>query len=217
VESDDSESHYVIPLDSLRCICVPITEVRGFLETHHYSKSINGCKIAFAFALYNTDELVGAALFGELSTTAWKKYGKSEKDVVELRRLVCLDACQRNTESWFIAKCLKHIKSASDYKTCISYADPYHGHIGIVYQAANWQYLGQTASDTMFKTPEGRLYHSRAMRTKYKGDYKPFVKKLRDMYASGLLTEVKCPGKHIYSYSLVGKQSPSKLPYPKTQ
>jgi hypothetical protein len=31
--------------------------------------------------------LVGAALFGQLSTTAWKKFGSAESEVLELRRL----------------------------------------------------------------------------------------------------------------------------------
>ena len=154
-------------------------------------------------------------LFGPLSTTAWKRYGEKEGDVVELRRLVCLDRCPHNTESWLIAKCLKVLKRQTGYKVCVSYADPHHGHCGTIYQAANWNYEGQTAPDVLLQTPEGRLYHSRALRTKYNGDFKPFVKRLRKLQEDGLLTEVAVPGKHIYTYALQGKQQPTRLPYPK--
>lgn len=194
---------------------VGLAVVRSFIEEHHYSKSINGCKVSVAFALYEGVELVGAVLFGSLSTTAWKRYGENEADVVELRRLVCLDRCPRNTESWLIAKCLQFLKRNTSYKVCVSYADPHHGHNGVIYQASNWNYEGQTAPDVLFQTPEGRLYHSRALRTKYKGDFKPFVKRLRELQKNGLLTEVAVPGKHIYTYALKGKQLSTRLPYPK--
>ncbi|MCK5016882.1 MAG: hypothetical protein KAS32_07395 [Candidatus Peribacteraceae bacterium] len=194
---------------------VPVSIIRSFIEDNHYSKSINGCKISQCYALYESCEIIGAILFGELSTTAWKKYGDDEKDVVELRRLVTLDKCPRNTESMFISRAIKHLKKHSPYKICISYADPFHGHVGYVYQASNWSFLGKTPKDKLLVTPEGRYYHSRALRTKYKGDYKPFVKRLRKMNEDGLLKEVVTPGKYIYSYNLQGKQVASGLPYPK--
>ncbi len=192
---------------------VGVKEVRPFIEQHHYSHSINGCKVSDCFALYDGMEMKAAVLFGPLSTTAWKKYGQDEKDVVELRRLVCLDELPRNTESWLIAQCLKRLKGK--YKVCVSYADPRHGHCGFIYQASNWSYMGQTANDTVFVTPEGKEYHSRALRTKYNGDFKPFVKRLRKMKDDGVLKEIIVPGKHVYLYTLNGKQKRIGVPYPK--
>lgn len=196
---------------------VTVDMVRDFIEKYHYSRSINGCKVSMAFALYevNSNELVGAVLFGSLSTTAWKRYGEKESDVIELRRLVCLDNCPKNTESWLISKCLKILKQETNYKICVSYADPYYGHSGVIYQATNWSYHGQTSADVLFKTPDGKIYHSRALRTKYKGEYKPFVKRLRKLQEDGLLRKIKVPGKHIYTYNLRKKQERTKLPYPK--
>lgn len=189
--------------------------VRPFIEKYHYSKSINGVKSSKCFGLFDGDRLVGAVLFGPLSTTAWKKYGSKESDVIELRRLVTLDECPRNTESWLISRCLKNLKKEGLYKICVSYADPRHGHCGYIYQASNWNYEGQTSPDKVLVTPEGREYHSRALRTKYKGDYKPFVKVLREMYDKGELKELEIPGKHIYTYRLDGKQVYNKRKYPK--
>ena len=199
-------------------IVVPtsIAVVRSFIEKYHYSNSVNGCKVSMAFALYEGDEIVGAVLFGSLSTTAWKRYGEKESDVVELRRLVCLDKCPKNTESWLIAKCLNILKRQTAYKTCVSYSDPYYGHIGTIYQAANWNYEGQTSPDILLKTPDGRLYHSRSLRTKYKSDFKPFVKHLRKLQTDGLLDEISVPGKHIYTYTLKGKHIPTGRKYPKS-
>jgi len=190
--------------------------IKTFIESNHYSGSINGCKVSHCFALLLDDgSLVGAVLFGSLSTTAWKKYAENEKEVIELRRLVCLDSCPKNTESWLIAKCLKAIKAEKAYKVCVSYADPRHGHCGYIYQASNWNYEGQTSSDLIYITPDGKEYHSRALRTKYRGDFKPFVKRLREMKDRGELTSIVTPGKHIYTYSLDRKHRWSGRKYPK--
>ena len=46
----------------------------------------------------------------------------------------------------------------------------------------------------------GKVYHSRALRTKYKGKYKPFVERLRNKKHLGLLEEIELLGKHCYTY-----------------
>lgn len=192
---------------------VEVKEVRDFIESNHYSKSINGCKVSYCFAAYLNNELVGAALYGELSTTAWKKYSTSEKDVLELRRLVTTYK-EKNFLSKFLAWQIKQLKKSS-YKMLISYADPYYGHTGYIYQATNWEYLGITNPDVLLKDTSGKLYHSRAMRTKYNGKLKPFAQKLKDQYNQGLLEFVSVPGKHIYKFLLKGKHKANPENYPK--
>lgn len=191
-----------------------LKDIREFVETHHYSKSVNGVKVSFCFKITDNGKTVGVALFGQLSTTAWKRFGTKESDILELRRLVTLDSCPRNTESWFISKCLKFIKKNTSVVKVVSYADPIHNHVGYVYQASNWEYHGTTSKDTGFISPEGKVYHSRALRTKYKGVYKPFVVKLRAMLEQGILKSVILPGKHTYVYNLRCKNN-NLLSYPK--
>lgn len=191
-------------------------DIQLFIEENHYSKSINGVKVSYCFSIHDVSgNLVGACLFGQLSTTAWKKFGECEKDVLELRRLVTLDTCPRNTESWFISKCINWIRKNTKVKILVSYADPMYGHIGYVYQASNWVYCGVSGKDKGFKDPEtGKIYHSRALRTKYKGDYKPFVKILRDKLDNGNLHPIDLKGKYCYTYNIKGKNI-HKLDYPK--
>ena len=50
--------------------------MRPFIEEHHYSKSINGCKVSMAFALYEAGRWSVRCCSGPLSTTAWKRYGE---------------------------------------------------------------------------------------------------------------------------------------------
>jgi len=181
-----------------------VKRVRKFIEDHHYSKSINGVKISCCFEVIHNGELVGAVLFGQLSTTAWKKFGSSEEEVLELRRLVLLDECERNSESRVIGHCLRWIKTNMlAVKVIVSYADPMYGHDGTIYKASNFNMVGMTPDDKGYYDPAAnKTYHSRALRTKYKGEYKPFVKKLRQKLEDGLLETVVLKGKYCYVYRL---------------
>jgi len=195
---------------------VSLATVREFIEQWHYSHSVNGVKIDVCFALVDPDDgIVGAAVFGALSTTAWKAYGEKESDVTELRRLVCVDACPKNTETWFLSRCMKALRRMKLWKICVSYADPTYGHYGAVYQAASWNYQGQTPGDVSLVTPDGRRYHSRALRTKFNGRYKPFVLRLRQLDAAGELRREQLQGKHIYTYTLAGVHRHGGMEYPK--
>ena len=177
-------------------------EVRLFIEQYHYSKNINGVKISQCFKATNQEKLYGAMLFGQLSTTAWKKFAEKESEVLELRRLVMLDTCLKYSESRFIGFCLRWIKKEMPWvKVLCSYADPMYGHAGVIYKATNFVFDGMTPDDKGFYNPiTGKTYHSRALRTKYKGDYKPFVKKLRKMKEEGLLKETVLKGKYRYIF-----------------
>lgn len=190
-------------------------DIKEFIELNHYSKSINGVKSSYCFSIKFKNKLVGACLFGQMSTTAWKKFGEKETDVLELRRLVTLDECERNTESWFIAKCIKYLKRNTKVKVLVSYADPMYGHVGYVYQASNWNYLGTTPKDVGYIDNEThKVYHSRALRTKYKGEYKPFVVKLRNKLQQGLLENIVLEGKYCYTFNLRCKNI-NAVTYPK--
>lgn len=194
-----------------------LVEVKQLIEQNHYSRSVRGLKVSFCFGLFDNDALIGALIFGQLSTTAWKKYGETEEDVLELRRMVCVPGAPKNCCSFLIAKAVKYLKRSSKAKVLVSYADPFHRHCGTVYQAANWNYGGKTAPDILLRDPDGKIYHSRAVRTKYKGELKPFAKRLQNLDNVGLLERVPVPGKHIYTFSLVGKHLCSTAAlYPKT-
>lgn len=177
-------------------------DVVSFVEHWHYSHSINGLMISVCFRLLCDGEMIGACIFGKLGmANAWKKYGESEDEVIELRRLCCIDNTPKNTESYFIGHCLRWLKENTAIKTVVSYADPNHGHQGTIYRASNFQYKGLT-SDGRVIIMDGKQYHDKAIRTKYNGELKPFAKRLSDALESGEAHYEKQEGKHIYLYSL---------------
>lgn len=191
---------------------VSLLDVREFIETNHYSHSVNGVKHRFIFGAYEEGRLVACVLYGSLSTTAWKKYANCESRVIELRRMVSIKK-ERNFLSWFVSKTLKRLKKETDIEVVVSYADPEYGHTGYIYQALNFEYHGKTNSDKILITPDGKKYHSRSLRVKYNGKLKPFAEKLNSMLVAGVLIEKEVSGKHIYVYPL--KKPVTKTNYPK--
>lgn len=178
-------------------------DVKDFIEEHHYSKSINGVMASYCFGLFNSnDVMVGAMLYGKLGmANAWKKYSDRFDGVIELRRLVLIDATPRNSESFFIGKTLKWLVKNTDIDTVVSYADPNYGHEGIVYKASNFVFSGKTSPGRVILF-NGKKYHDKAIRTKYKGELKPFAKRLKDALDSGDAYYTKQLPKNIYVYDL---------------
>lgn len=184
-----------------------IQVVRDFIEKWHYSGNVNGLRISNVFALMADNNLIGAMIYGSLGmANTWKKYADREEDIVELRRLCCIDNTPRNTESYFIGKTLRWLKKNTDYKTVVSYADSYHGHCGTIYKASNFEYHGMTAKGRLIEY-NGRTYHDKSIRTYHENKFgvkklKPFAQNLKDALERGDAKYVDTPGKHIYIYRL---------------
>ncbi len=178
-QSENRSENLTSTLQSFRVEPCNRREIKEFIEKWHYSKSINGLRISHCFKLLNNNEIIGACIFGGIAmANVWKKYAKEEKDLIELRRLCCIDATPKNTESFFISKCLKWLKKNTDIKLVISYADQTYNHTGIIYQASNFKKVGFTSSGRVINHG-GRLYHDKTIRTKYKGILKPFAVKVK--------------------------------------
>ena len=135
----------------------------------------------FAFGLYSADELVGVCCFGTPPSRHLQKSlcPSNPSLVIELNRLWAEDSMPRNTESFFVAACLKLLPPL----LVCSYADTAQGHKGYVYRAGNWNYSGLTDQDR--KTP--------------RYDYVPTNgKHSRDAFRSGDFTKVRRKPKHKY-------------------
>jgi len=188
---------------SYKVVLLERSQIKDFIEKYHYSKSINGCIADYCFGLFDKDIMIGAAFFGRMAMAGqWKKYGDNAVDVIELRRLCCIDDTPKNTESYFIGKMLKYLKKNTEIKTVVSYADAEYQHSGIIYQASNFEYLGKTpgAKVIIYKS---KRYHDKTIRTKYKGELKPFAKRIKEALDNGTAKYKKTAGKHIYIYKLV--------------
>lgn len=178
--------------------------IKEFIENWHYSKSINGVKSSYCFGLYHDEVLIGAMLFGTLGmANAWKKYSDNPNDIIELRRLCCIDDTPKNTESFFIGHCLRFLKKQTKIKHVVSYADANQSHTGIIYRATNFKYLGLTSGGrVILRLSDNKQYHDKTIRTYYKGKLKPFAQKIKDQLENGEAVYIKQIGKHIFYMKL---------------
>lgn len=184
------------------CLC-DRSEIKHFIEKWHYSKNINGLCISHCFKLINSEEeIIGAMIYGRIAMAGvWKKYVSKESDLVELRRLCCIDDTPKNTESFFIGHTLRYLKKHTKLKTIISYADSTYGHNGTIYKASNFTNIGMTANGKVIMH-NGKRYHDKTIRTFYNGKLKPYCQVIKDALEAGEAFYVKTLGKHIYIYNL---------------
>ena len=177
-------------------------EIRDFIEKWHYSKNINGVISDYCFKLLDGDQIIGGMIYGRIAmASVWKKYSDNECDITELRRLCCIDDTPKNTESYFIGKTLKWLKANTNIIKVISYADMTYNHVGTIYKATNFQHVGMTRSGKVIMY-NGKRYHDKTIRTKYKGKLKPFAIKIKNALENGTAKYVKTKGKHIYIYNI---------------
>jgi hypothetical protein len=178
-------------------------DVSSFIEKWHYSKSINGCIADYCYALFKPcGEMARAMFYGRMAmANQWKRFSSSEGGVIELRRLCCIDDTPKNAESFFIGRSLKLLRKDWCSGVVVSYADKEYGHSGVIYKASNFKSVGDIKGSKVILW-NGRRYHDKAIRTKYKGDLKPFAKRIKEALDSGDAVYKKTAGKHTYLYSL---------------
>lgn len=177
-------------------------DVRDFIEKWHYSKNINGVISDYCFKMAYNGEIIGACIFGKLAMAGqWKKYGEKQSDVLELRRLVLVDKTKKNAESFLIGRCLRYLKNNTDIKIVVSYADPEYGHEGTIYKASNFKLVGKSSKGRVIYW-KGKKYHDKTIRTKYKGNLKPFALELKQALEKGEAYYKETQGKNIYTYNL---------------
>lgn len=66
------------------------------------------------------------------------------KQVLSLTRLVVAPGIPKNAATFMLAKSVKMIKQDARFVSLVTYADESQGHLGRIYRAANWVYVGRT-------------------------------------------------------------------------
>jgi hypothetical protein len=135
-----------IPTPSIQSLIVdecPVADVRAFIEQHHYSKSIKGVTPSHCFKVTLDGQIVGAAIFGlpgmRETLEKYSEFGKYK--LVELRRFCMIDDTPKHSESRSISIMLRALRKHGVQRV-LSYADPTHGHVGMIYKALGFACLG---------------------------------------------------------------------------
>jgi hypothetical protein len=188
---------------------------------NHYSKKWTSCR--YALGLFNEKNLIGVAVYGHpIGRQTVKSISPylNNGDVLELTRLWIVDGTPKNTESYFLGKTFDWLRKNTSTKVLISYSDPMHNHLGIIYQATNWLYQG---NNTMLV--KGFLHrinnvnmHPRTVFSLY-GTIKE--EKLREIDSNYQRIEMKKKHRYIYILrkkdrkEIISQLKHAILPYPK--
>jgi hypothetical protein len=136
---------------------------RPYIATHHYSQNLPDSS-RFIYAGFVDDILFGIVVFGMGANK--KQYAYLIPDIqdgeyVELTRMWSPDGFPKNTESVLISKAIKQLPDK--IRLIVSYADSSKNHIGYIYQATNWYYLGKTNASKMLIDKKGIIRHPKSI------------------------------------------------------
>ncbi|MDX3075908.1 hypothetical protein [Streptomyces sp. MI02-7b] len=163
---------------------LPSAPARAFVTEHHYSSSWPAIRLSYGLydraASPRGGALVGVLALGvPMHATVLSGVFPDVtpyRSALELSRLVLLDSCEANSESFFVAKAL-HMAAAVGIRGVLAHSDPHvrqrttptgteqylPGHWGGCYQASNMSYLGKTRPRTLVMLPDGTILYDRSI------------------------------------------------------
>lgn len=133
---------------------VSIDVARRIVFNFHYAKGASNTR-TFLHGLFKRgsfwdEDCLGIAWWiPPTRSAAEATYPKNWKGVLSLSRLVVLPGVPKNACSFLLSKSVKLIP-AETWPCLVTYADEWKGHIGTIYRAANWKYVGMTQSENVF-------------------------------------------------------------------
>jgi len=170
------------------------SEAAELLLRFHYLKDISkGFKSGYNYGLYKKNDfsplniggIQGVCIFTglpvpEIAKGAFGLERHEQQGLFELSRL-CIhpDTQQReyNITSWFVSKAIKKLRSETEVKAIISYADSDY-HSGTIYRACNFRYCGLSEPKKDFYFSDGTK-HSRGSVKGCDGEWKDRSRKHR--------------------------------------
>ncbi len=181
----------------------------------HYAKAVPQSRLGYS-VFNDAGEWCGIILFSNgANQHIASNFNMVQGQVMELVR-VALNGKQECT-SQALAMSLKTLRcDAPLVKLIVSYADRNQGHIGVIYQATNWYYLGEFASERGIML-NGKLTHRRSVVSKYGTSALDWLKRNVDPDAEVIKGETKI--KYIYPIDrrLIGFVKSISKPYPKRE
>jgi hypothetical protein len=172
---------------------------------YHYAKAVPSARVSFSVFNQN-GEWCGVVIFGGgANNNLAKSIGFPQGAALELVR-VALNGKQESTGK-AVSLSLRLLKKYAPLcKVVISFADPEQGHLGVLYQATNWIYIGtSTAQREVFHPITGKAIHKRTANALF-----GTIKGLRK-------TPIYWKHKYVFGLSNQEKERLSKIgkPYPK--
>jgi hypothetical protein len=131
--------------------------VKHLFLSYHYLKTMPAGIMA-VYGLFDKN-MLGIAVGGAVFCNGRIQY---EGKYLEFSRMWMSDKYGTNTESWFMAKCIKALKKKySTYEGIVTWADASKGHTGTIYLAANFVYDGDSRKVKKFTGKNKKVIYQR--------------------------------------------------------
>lgn len=168
------------------------------VKNWHYSKRMPIGKLIL-FGVWEDEKFIGSVMFGRgANNNLGSPYGLTQTEVCELVRVALTNHKAPVTQ--IVSECLKELKRTNpNMRLVVSYADPEQNHVGVIYQAGNWLYSGQSPSDVQHYY-QGKWYHSRMLHPSGFGTHTPLSRMTKEQQKA--LPKKVIKGKHRYLYPL---------------
>jgi hypothetical protein len=184
------------------------SDIEGFIMANHYSGTIRSCFVDYCYGLFDEcDKMKGAMFFGAMAMhNQFMRFADKEEDVIELRRLCCVDDTPKNAESFFIGKSIKLLAEEWRGKVIVSYADKEYSHSGIIYKASNFECWGEGPGAKVIYVGT-KKYHDKIIRArKPNGELTKVAIRIKAMLETGEAVWKDTAGKVTYVYKLNPKR-----------
>ena len=124
------------------------TEADPFVLAHYLHRWPG--VVVLTLGMWHGPFIVGVIVFALPPRETMKRYKVSL--AWELARLYVMDSEPFNSETWFMSRAIKFVRSNHPaVEALVSYADPSAGHTGVIYRAANWLQDGRTDQDARLR------------------------------------------------------------------
>lgn len=185
------------------------------VEKWHYSGSLPPPP-RVSLGVWEDDTFKGAVIFARgASSNLLKPYGLKITEGAELVRVALKQHDAPVSRILSIAVKLLR-KQCPGLRLLVSFADPSEGHVGGIYQASNWLYVGQSSPSKKYIDKSGKVWHERMISKR--GVQKVFGQ-WRKVLTPNDCQIIQCPGKYRYLLPLdddmAKRIEPLRKPYPK--
>lgn len=200
--------------DFLRLDGCSHTAAKYAVEHWHYSRALPAGKLV-KIGVWEGGAFIGCILYSRgANARIGRPYGLAQIEVCELTRIALRE--HQTPVSRLVAISLKLLKrQCPDLRLVVSYADANQGHLGGVYQAGNWIYVGEVARGEVGIRLHGRLRHRRSIGSRYGRTEIAWLREHVDPYAKIVYGQPKY--KYLYPLNATMREQIASLakPYPK--
>lgn len=165
-------------------------EEAAFMRRWHYSRK-TVTNSAVRFGAFHGTKLVGVASFGRIiNCVPIFSCDKNNRSGLEINRLAMVDEAPKNSESWFLMRCVYLLRKQYPWLKYIhTWADGARCQGGTIYKACGFLYLRKIKITGIFILPDGSTMHQIGFDQVYLKKYYPMLKDIKGTLSSAPVPE----------------------------